>query len=74
MRKVLLAGVAALSVLSASAVHATNAATDNEKKQCLQYDKQSVTLTGTVIVRKIDYGKTDDAPPEGSVAFPLPCP
>lgn len=50
---------------------AANAATDDEKKQCVQYDKQSVTLTGTVLVRKIDYGKDDDAPPEGSVSFPL---
>jgi hypothetical protein len=48
-----------------------NAATDDEKKQCLQYDKEPVTLTGTVLVRKIDYGKDDDAPPEGSVPFPL---
>src|SRR5262245_11706020 len=48
-----------------------NAATDDEKKQCLQYDKQPVTLTGTVLVRKIDYGNDDDAPPEGSVPFPL---
>ena len=45
-----------------------NAATDEEKKPCLQYDKQPVTLTGTVLVRKIDYG---NAPPEGSVPFPL---
>jgi hypothetical protein len=28
-------------------------------------------LTGTVLVRKIDYGKGNDAPPEGSVPFPL---
>jgi hypothetical protein len=48
-----------------------NAATDDEKKHCLQYDKQSVALTGTVLVRKINYRDPDDAPPEGSVSFPL---
>jgi hypothetical protein len=35
----------------------------------VQYYEQPVTLTGTVLVRKIDYGKTDDAP--RSVPFPL---
>jgi hypothetical protein len=33
--------------------------------------KRSTVLTGTVLVRKIDYGKSGDAPPEGSVPFPL---
>jgi hypothetical protein len=47
------------------------AATEDEKKYCVQYDKP-VTVTGTVLVRKIDYGKNPgDAPPEGSVPFPL---
>jgi hypothetical protein len=46
-----------------------NAATD-EYEGCLAYNKP-VTLTGTVLVRKIDYGKNDDAPPEGSIPFPL---
>jgi hypothetical protein len=59
--------IAAL-ILEAPFAHA---ATDDEKKQCVQYDKQPITLTGTVLVRKIDYGKGDDAPPEGSVPFPL---
>ena len=48
-----------------------NAATDDEKKHCLQYDQQPVALTGTVLVRKIDYRNGDLAPPEGSVPFPL---
>lgn len=48
------------------------AATDDETKtQCVQYDKQTVILTGTVLIRKIDYGNGNDAPPEGSVPFPL---
>jgi hypothetical protein len=48
-----------------------NAATDEEQKHCLQYDKQPVTLTGTVLLRKITYKDPGDAPPEGSVPFPL---
>jgi hypothetical protein len=46
-----------------------NAATD-EYKGCLAYNKP-VTLTGTVLLRKIDYEKNGDAPPEGSIPFPL---
>jgi hypothetical protein len=46
-----------------------NAATD-EYAGCLAYD-ETVTLTGTVLLRKIDYKKGDDMPPEGSVSFPL---
>jgi hypothetical protein len=46
-----------------------NAAT-NEYEGCLAYNKP-VTLTGTVLVRKINYGKSDMGPPEGSVPFPL---
>ena len=46
-----------------------NAATD-EYQGCLAYNKP-VTLTGTVLLRKIGYGKNDDAPPEGSIPFPL---
>jgi hypothetical protein len=46
-----------------------NAATD-EYEGCLAYNRP-VTLTGTVLARKIDYGKNDEAPPEGSVPFPL---
>jgi hypothetical protein len=45
-----------------------NAATNDEKRDCLQYDKQPVTLTGTVLMRKID---SDDAAPGSRVPFPL---
>jgi hypothetical protein len=58
-------GATALLVSSISA----NAAND-EYKGCLAYEKP-VTLTGTVLVRKINYGKDADVPPEGSVPFPL---
>jgi hypothetical protein len=51
--------------------HAANAVTDAEKKQCVQYDKQPVTLSGTVLVRTIHYDNSNDAPPERSVPFPL---
>jgi hypothetical protein len=74
MKKSLLAGalVAALVfVFGAPLAYAANAVTDDEKKQCVQYDKQSVTLSGTVLVRKIHYDNSNDAPPEGSVPFPL---
>jgi Domain of unknown function (DUF4431) len=46
----------------------TNAATDDEKKDCLQYDKP-VTLTGTVFVRKVDFGPGE--PSWWSGSFPL---
>jgi len=45
------------------------AATD-EYAGCLAYNKP-VTLTGTVLLRKIRYESSDDAPPEGSIPFPL---
>jgi hypothetical protein len=61
-------GTVAALLLSLSSA---NAATDDEKKNCLQYDKQSVTLTGTVLVRKITCKDSDDAPPEGNVSIPL---
>jgi hypothetical protein len=64
MKKVLL--VLAVQLLMANVA---NAATD-EYEGCLAYNKP-VTLTGTVLLRKIDYGKNDDAPPEGSIPFPL---
>jgi hypothetical protein len=57
-------GSAALAVASGA-----NAATD-EYEGCLAYNKP-VTLTGTVLIRKINYEKLEDAPPEGSVPFPL---
>ena len=41
-----------------------------EYEGCLTYNKP-VTLTGTVLLRKIDYKKNADAPPEGSIPFPL---
>jgi hypothetical protein len=57
-------------LLTSSLVH-PEAVTDYEKQYCVQYEKP-VTLTGTVLVRKIDYGKNpSDAPPEGKVPFPL---
>jgi hypothetical protein len=46
-----------------------NAATD-EYEGCLAYNK-TVTLTGTVLLRKIDYKTREAMPPEGSVSFPL---
>jgi hypothetical protein len=46
-----------------------NAATD-EYEGCLAYNR-SVSLSGMVLIRKIDYRKNDDAPPEGSIPFPL---
>ena len=46
-----------------------NAETD-EYEGCLAYDK-TVTLIGTVLLRKIDYKKKDYMLPEGSVSFPL---
>jgi hypothetical protein len=46
-----------------------NAVTD-EYEGCWAYNRP-VTLTETVLLRKIDYGKNDDAPPEGSILFPL---
>jgi hypothetical protein len=46
-----------------------SAAADNYEG-CLAYDK-TVTLTGTVLLRKIDYKKSDYMPPENSVSFPL---
>jgi hypothetical protein len=58
--------IAALMIMIGSA----NAATDDEKKHCVQYDKQPVTLTGTVLVRKINYGKGNDAPPRVAFHFP----
>jgi hypothetical protein len=48
-RSVSVFGTVAALLLSLSSA---NAATDDGKKNCLQYDKQSVTLTGTVLVRK----------------------
>jgi hypothetical protein len=64
MKKILF--VLAMGLLIANVA---NAATD-EYEGCLEYDKP-VTLTGTVLLRKINYGKNDYAPPEGSVQFPL---
>jgi hypothetical protein len=45
------------------------AATD-EYEGCLAYNKP-VTLTGTVLLRKIHYENNDDAPPQGSIPFAL---
>ena len=64
MKKILF--VLAVELLIANVA---NAATD-EYEGCLEYNKP-VTLTGTVLLRKINYGKNDDVPPEGSVLFPL---
>jgi hypothetical protein len=60
-----------LFVLAAQLLMAnvSNAATD-EYERCLAYNKP-VTLTGAVLLRKIDYEKNDDAPPEGTIPFPL---
>jgi hypothetical protein len=64
MRKVLL-------VLAAQLVMASVASAEtDEYKGCLTYNKP-VALTGTVLIRKIDYGRNGDSPPEGSVPFPL---
>jgi hypothetical protein len=49
---------------------ASGANAADEYEGCLSYNKP-VTLTGTVLIRKIEYKKTDDAPPEGSIPFPL---
>ena len=62
--------VAAMSVaVLMPAASGTHAATD-EYAGCFAYNKP-VTLTGTVLIRKINYEKMEDAPPEGSVPFPL---
>jgi hypothetical protein len=47
-----------------------NAGPTDEYEGCLAYNKK-VTLTGTVLIRKINYKNRDDTPPEGSVPFPL---
>jgi hypothetical protein len=50
---------------------ATPGLSETDKYQgCLAYNKP-VTLTGTVLLRKIHYEKSDDMPPEGSISFPL---
>jgi hypothetical protein len=45
------------------------------KKYCVEYDKQVVTVTGTVLIRTIKYDNPNDAPPEarktGSISFPV---
>jgi hypothetical protein len=46
------------------------ASSSDKQEVCLAYNKP-VTLTGTVLVRKINYENKEDAPPEGSVPFPL---
>ena len=62
--------VAAMSIaIMMPALSGANAATD-EHEGCLAYNKP-VTLTGTVLVRKINYENEEYAPPEGSVPFPL---
>jgi hypothetical protein len=60
--------IAALAV--AMTMTTSSAKAVDEYDGCLAYDKP-VTLTGTVLIRKINYETTDDAPPEGSVPFPL---
>src|SRR5207247_853304 len=64
MKKILF--VLAVELLIANVA---NAATD-QYEGCLEYNKP-VTLTGTVLLRKINYEKNDVAPPENSVQFPL---
>jgi hypothetical protein len=47
---------------------------ESTKKYCIEYDKQTVTVTGIVLVRKIKYDVPEDAPPEGrggSITFPI---
>jgi hypothetical protein len=63
-----LAIAATLIAITMPAASGANAA--DEYEGCLTYNKP-VTLTGTVLIRKINYETTDDAPPEGSVPFPL---
>jgi hypothetical protein len=63
--------VATALLLLANPAHAVDAST---KKYCVQYDKQVITVTGNVLIRKIEYDNPNDAPPEGrggSVRFPM---
>ena len=41
-----------------------------DRKDCIQYDEQVITLTGTVLVRKAKYARGDDQPPEGNPLRP----
>ena len=64
MKKLLLTAVALAALVGPAMAF-------DEKKECIQYDKQTVTLTGTMLVRKMTYGKDDDAPPEGDHTFDM---
>jgi Domain of unknown function (DUF4431) len=63
MRKFAFAAVTTMLLTSVA-----NAVSDDEKKHCLQYDKP-VTLTGTMLVRKVDFGPNE--PAWWSSSFPL---
>ena len=47
---------------------------ESTKKYCIEYNKQTITVTGMMFVRKVEYDVPGDAPPEGrggSVTFPI---
>jgi hypothetical protein len=74
MKKVILSVGMVLLVLLGSHHARAGDVDESTKKYCVEYDKQTVTITGMMLVRKVKYDVPEDAPPEGrggSITFPV---
>jgi hypothetical protein len=74
VRTIGLLSVAALLIGMTVLAHAATEVDVSTKKYCIEYEKQTITVTGLMLVRKIKYDVPEDAPPEGrggSVTIPM---